>query len=116
MSEKQLKNNKEISKFYPRLINKPDSTSSNEDYDLPNKGLKYKLHYKRKVWIRKLSLDISYLINIKTRVQNSHIFQDLQDSHHSIGPIGQVMDFLTLEDGTDMLSRNVGKGLQLDGA
>jgi hypothetical protein len=28
----------------------------------------------------------------------------------------QVLDFLTLEDGTDTLSRNVGKGLPLDAA
>jgi hypothetical protein len=28
----------------------------------------------------------------------------------------EKVDFLTLEDGTDMLSRNVGKGLPLDAA
>jgi hypothetical protein len=43
-------------------------------------------------------------------------------SGQSFGPIVKVQEvlfflgFLTLEDGTEMLSRNVGKGLPLDAA
>jgi hypothetical protein len=69
LPEKQVKTNKEISKFYSRVNNKTDITFSNKKYDLLNKGLKYNLHYKGKEWIKNLSLDISCLINIEPRFE-----------------------------------------------
>jgi hypothetical protein len=52
--------------------------------------------------------------------RGSRSLQSFTDvSGQRIGPIlkdQEVLDFLTLEDGTDTLSRNVGKGLPLDAA
>jgi hypothetical protein len=49
--------------FQERTINLTNTTFTDEELQLLNKGLKYNLHYKRKNWIETLAIEADTAIN-----------------------------------------------------
>ena len=50
--------------FYPRFVNSTDITFTNEELDLLNKGIKYNLNYKHKMWVNNLALEVESAITL----------------------------------------------------
>jgi len=50
--------------FYPRFVNSTDITFTKEELDLLNKGIKYNLNHKHKMWVNNLALEAESAITL----------------------------------------------------